>query len=159
MGEIAPTAVRLPAEWEPHRATWIGWPHNPDDWPGKFDCIPWAYVEIVRHLTRPERVCVVALPDVEASARAKLAKAGVDLERIEFVPWPTDRGWLRDSGAIVVRHGGERVALDWQFNAWSKYDNWQHDDQIAAKMADHLRLRCVRPMKNGRRIVLEGGAI
>src|SRR5262245_55039859 len=80
MSEDAPVAsYRLPAEWEPHRATWIGWPHNPDDWPGKFDCIPWAYVEIVRRLARSERVCVVALPEVESSARELLGKAGVDL--------------------------------------------------------------------------------
>jgi len=159
MGEFAPGAVRLPAEWEPHRATWIGWPHNPDDWPGKFDCIPWAYAEIVRHLVRSEKVCVVALPDVESKARVVLAKAGVDLTRVEFLPWPTDRGWLRDSGAVIVRQKDERVAIDWQFNAWAKYDNWRHDDEVARRMAEYLRLRCVRPAKGGRRVVLEGGAI
>jgi agmatine deiminase len=159
MAHTSSSAIRLPAEWEPHRATWIGWPHNPDDWPGKFDCIPWAYVEIVRHLALSEHVCIVALPYVEASARMMLAKAGVDLARVEFLPWPTDRGWLRDSGSIIVREGNERVALDWQFNAWAKYDNWRHDDQIASKMADCLRLRNVQPTRKGQRVVLEGGAI
>lgn len=159
MPEFAPGACRLPAEWEPHRATWIGWPHNGDDWPGKFDCIAWVFGEIARHLTRSEHLCVVALPEVASSARTVLEKVGVDLARVEFMPWATDRGWLRDSGAIITRQQGERVALDWQFNAWAKYDNWHNDDQIAGRMAEHLRLRCVRPTRDGRRVVLEGGAI
>src|SRR5271170_1057819 len=110
----AVSSIRLPAEWEPHRATWIGWPHNPDDWPGKFGCIPWAFVEIVRKLAASEHVCILALPEVETMARPMLLKAGIDQTRVEFLPWATDRGWLRDSGAIIVRHDGERVATDWQ---------------------------------------------
>ena len=46
----------MPAEWEGHEATWLGWPHELTDWPGKFAPIPWAFAEIVRHLTRVERV-------------------------------------------------------------------------------------------------------
>src|SRR4051812_15332575 len=156
MGEFAPGACRLPAEWEPHRATWVGWPHNPDDWPGKFECIPWAFAEIVRHLARWEPVRVVALPEVEASARRTLEKVGVDFGRVEFFHWPTDRGWLRDSGAIIASRQGERVALDWRFNGWAKYDNHQHDDAIAGRMAERLGLRRVRPERAGRRVVLEG---
>lgn len=152
-------STRLPAEWEPHDATWLGWPHNPDDWPGKFDCIPWAFGEIVRHLCRAERVRLVALPDVEASARGVLTKCGADLGRVEFLPWPTDRGWMRDSGAVVVKDAGRRAALDWRFNAWAKYENWQRDDAVAGRMAQRLGLGCSRPTHAGVRIVLEGGAI
>src|SRR5690349_8070064 len=96
--ESTPAALgfRMPAEWEPHAATWIGWPHNPEDWPDKFECIPWVYVEIVRHLARSEKVCIVAQQEVASSARDLLSSSGVDLARVEFLHWPSDRGWLRD---------------------------------------------------------------
>jgi agmatine deiminase len=162
LDEPPPAALgyRLPAEWEPHRATWLAWPHNPDDWPGKFEPIPWVYVEIVRHLHRSERVCIVALPEVAASARVLLGRAGVDLSRLEFLSWPTDRGWLRDSGALIVTDGaGRRAGLDWRFNAWAKYDNWRHDDDLARRMCEHLGLPRWQPARHGARVVLEGGAI
>jgi agmatine deiminase len=156
----AAQGYRLPAEWQPHRATWLAWPLNPDDWPGKFEPIPWVYVEIVRHLHRCEQVCIVALPEVEAAARGLLLRAGVDLSRIEFLPFPTDRGWLRDSGAMVLSDGaGRRAGLDWHFNGWAKYDNWQHDEELARRMCDHLGLPSWQPLRHGRRVVLEGGAI
>jgi agmatine deiminase len=160
--EPAPAALgyRMPAEWEPHRATWLAWPHNPDDWPGKFECIPWVFVEIVRHLHRCERVCIVALPGVEAGARGLLARAGVDLSRAEFLPFPTDRGWLRDSGAMIVTASeGRRAALDWHFNGWAKYDNWKQDDELAWRISEHLGLPRWQPLRRGQRVVLEGGAI
>jgi agmatine deiminase len=160
--EPAPAALgyRMPAEWEPHRATWLAWPHNPDDWPGKFDPIPWVFAEIVRRLQRCERVCIVALPDVQAGARMLLTRAGVDLSRLEFVPLATDRGWLRDSGAIVVTDAaGRRAGLDFHFNGWAKYDNYQHDDDLAGRMCEHLHLPRWQPLWHGRRVVLEGGAI
>src|SRR5437016_5969967 len=102
--EPSPVALgcRMPAEWEPHRATWLAWPHNPDDWPGKFEPIAWVFVEIVRRLHAFEQVRIIALPRVETEARQMLSRAGVDLSRIEFLPWPTDRGWLRDCGAMLV---------------------------------------------------------
>jgi agmatine deiminase len=156
----AQLGYRMPAEWGPHRATWIGWPHNPDDWPGKFEAIPWVFVEIVRHLHRRERVCIVALPEVEAGARAILGRAGVDLSRLEWLSWATDRGWLRDSGVIVVTDSaGRRAGLDWHFNAWAKYDNWQHDDELARRMCEQLGLPRWQPSCRGRRVVLEGGSI
>ena len=160
--EPSPAALgyRMPAEWGPHRATWLAWPHNPDDWPGKFEPIPWVFVEIVRHLHRSERVCIVALPDVEAGARQLLARAGVDLSRLDFLPYPTDRGWLRDAGAgIVVDAAGRRAGLDWHFNGWARYDNWRHDDELARRMCEYLGLPCWQPLRHGRRVVLEGGAI
>src|SRR5690348_10703720 len=114
---------RMPAEWEPHTATWLAWPHNPDDWPGKFEPIPWVFVEIVRHLHRGELVCIVARPEVEVGARALLTRARVDLSRVEFVPFATDRGWLRDAGAMIVTEpAGRRAGLDWHFNGWARYD-------------------------------------
>ena len=75
----AEQGYRMPAEWEPHAATWIAWPHQRDDWPGKFEPIPWVYVEIVRLLHTSERVRVLAREEEEAQAREMLARAGVDL--------------------------------------------------------------------------------
>lgn len=149
---------RMPAEWEPHAATWIAWPHQRDDWPGKFEPIPWVYVEIVRALHRSERVRIVTLEEPEV--RKMLGRAGVDLARIDFVAFPTDRVWLRDSAAIFVRdEGGRRAALDWQFNAWAKYDNWHDDDQLPERIADWLNVPRWQPEYQDRRIVLEGGSI
>jgi agmatine deiminase len=150
----------MPAEWEPHRATWLAWPHNAEDWPGKFEPIPWVYVEIVRHLHRSEHVCIVALPEVEAQARQLLARAGVDLARLSFLPFPTDRGWLRDSGPIILTDSaGRRAAVDFCFAGWAKYDNFNDDRDLAGRICAHLELPRWQPARHGRPVVLEGGAI
>src|SRR4051794_1505449 len=89
----------MPAEWQPHEATWIAWPHNQSDWPGKFAPIPWVYGEIVRHLHTGERVHILVNDAAhERRARAVLTRVGVDLAQIRFFPIPTDRVWTRDSG-------------------------------------------------------------
>ena len=104
------TAFRMPAEWEPHEATWLAWPHELTDWPGKFAPIPWAFAEIVRHLTRVERVfLLVESRDAEERAKTILRKAGADLDAIDFFYVPTDRGWMRDSGPIAVVEGGAAI--------------------------------------------------
>lgn len=150
---------RMPAEWEPHRATWLAWPHQRDDWPGKFEPVPWVYTEIVRHLTRGERVCIAAVEEVASEAAEMLARAGVDADRVELLPFPTDRVWTRDSGPIFVRDGADLIALDWHFNAWAKYDNWHDDDELPRRVADHLGVERVQPYAGRRRVVLEGGSI
>jgi len=94
---------RMPAEWEPHEATWLGWPHELTDWPSKFAPIPWAFAEIVRHLTRVERVnLLVETHAARSRVKAILRKSGADLNAITFFDVPTDRGWMRDSGPIGV---------------------------------------------------------
>lgn len=97
---------RMPAEWEPHEATWLGWPHERTDWPGKFAPIPWAFAEIVRHLARVERVLLI-VEDAAAEAEANkiLRRSGAHLAAIRFLRIPTDRGWMRDSGPIAVTNG------------------------------------------------------
>jgi agmatine deiminase len=151
----------MPAEWEPHRATWIAWPHQRDDWPGKFAPIPWVYAEIVRHLHRSELVRILVNDDaVSRRAGRVLGRAGIDLGRVEFVPFPTDRVWTRDSAGTFVRSPDSRLGVvDWQFNAWAKYDNWRHDDALPGRIAERLGLPVWRPAADGRRVVLEGGSI
>src|SRR5215469_10095111 len=95
---------RMPAEWEPHEATWLGWPHELTDWPGKFMPIPWAFAEIVRHLARVERVfLLVENREAESRVKAILRKSGANLDNVVFLRIPTDRGWMRDSGPICVK--------------------------------------------------------
>ena len=166
----AQLGYRMPAEWEPHEATWIAWPHNRDDWPDKFAPVPWVYTEIVRHLSRVERVNIVVKGwKMRVRSAECLDKVGVDLGRVEFVKAATDRVWLRDSGPtfLVKDDAGaveDRVALlDWKFNGWAKYDNHQEDDRLPRRLARRLGLRRWAPRVEvvGRRVrvVMEGGAI
>ena len=151
----------MPAEWEPHDATWLAWPHQRDDWPGKFEPIPWVYTEIVRHLHVSETVhLLVNDAAAEAAARTQLGEAGIDLERVRFFQHATDRVWTRDYAPIFLSNArGEVAVTDWHFNGWAKYANWTHDDAIAAKVAADLKLPAWQPSRNGRRVVLEGGSI
>ena len=152
---------RMPAEWESHAATWIAWPHNPEDWPGKFQPIPWVYAEIVRHLSRVEDVHIL-VNDALAEARAGriLKRNGANMARVHFHQWPTDRVWLRDSGPIFTKSpAGETSITNWHFNAWAKYDNWHRDDQIPQHVAELYNMPQRQPEVDGKRLVLEGGSI
>jgi agmatine deiminase len=156
----------MPAEWEPHEATWLAWPHNPEDWPGKFQAIPWVYAEIVRLLAARERVHIL-VEDGTAGKRAAgiLGRAGADLSNVSFHLWPTDRSWTRDSGPIFVRNAEGKVAItDWHFNAWAKYSDWHLDDRVPGRVAALLGLQEWQPSVecgdgSVRRLVLEGGSI
>ncbi|MGO9893968.1 MAG: agmatine/peptidylarginine deiminase [Bryobacteraceae bacterium] len=147
---------RMPAEWEPHQATWIAWPHNRDDWPGRFAPIPWVYGEIVRKLSRVERVRIlVDNAALERQARAILAKVGADLDAVEFWVCPTNRVWTRDYCPLFVRHpAGAIAATGWRFNAWAKYDDWHLDAAVPRSIAGQLKLPLWDPG-----MVLEGGGI
>ena len=149
---------RMPAEWAPHRATWIAWPHNTADWPGKFAPIPWAYAEIVRVLARHERVGILTLE--RPKAEAVLRKAGADLSKVDFLRCPTDRVWTRDSGAIFVKDArGRKVATHWKFNGWAKYPNHKLDDKVPDRIARLQKRKQLKPMVGKIRVVLEGGSI
>jgi agmatine deiminase len=156
---------RMPAEWERHEATWLAWPHNPEDWPGKFQPIPWLYVEIVRLLTAHEMVHIL-VDDEKAGRRVAgmLGRAGANLERVRFYPWPTDRSWTRDTGPVFVRNAEGRVAVtNWLFNGWAKYPNCALDNEVPGRVAKLLGVQEWQPAieMDGapRRLVLEGGSI
>jgi agmatine deiminase len=157
---------RMPAEWEPHTTTWIAWPHNANDWPGRFQAIPWVYAEIVRQLAGVEQVHIlVQSSEAEKRARGVLKRAGVDPSRVHFHAWPTNRVWTRDSGPIFVRKEDGAIAItDWKFNAWAKYPDWELDDALPERVAELLQVPVFRPeitLEDGtkHRLVLEGGSI
>jgi agmatine deiminase len=152
---------RMPAEWEPHEATWLGWPHELSDWPGKFAPILWAFAEIVRHLARVERVhLLVENRAAEKRVKTILKKSHVNLENVLFFCIPTDRGWMRDSGPIcVVNPSGETAFNNFLFNGWAKYTNHKKDAQVPARAAMTLKRQLFLPMHKGRRVILEGGSI
>jgi agmatine deiminase len=150
----------MPAEWEPHEATWLAWPHNPTDWPDKLDTIRWVYTEIVRKIALGETVRMLADSKVQGErARRRLARAGAGLEHVEIMVQPTNRGWTRDSGPIFVRRGGETAIVDFHFNAWAKYDDWRRDRRVPTVMSKRLGKRLFDAQFNGREFVLEGGGI
>jgi agmatine deiminase len=156
----ASLGFRMPAEWEPHEATWLAWPHEVSDWPGKFAPIPWVYGEIVRHLSHVEKVRIL-VNDAEAEQKAKrlLKKCGAELAAIEFFHAPTNRSWTRDFCPIFVSNAEGRRILNWQFNGWAKYANWQYDNAITPFLAQQLGFDFWSPEWNGKRLVLEGGSI
>ncbi|MGA2813562.1 MAG: agmatine deiminase family protein [Candidatus Acidiferrum sp.] len=163
---------RMPAEWEAHEATWLAWPHEVSDWPGKFAVIPWAFAEIVRHLSRVERVYLLVKQRVEEGRVRRLVnKSGAHLANVEFFRVPTDRGWMRDSGPIcVVSPAGDVAFNHFVFNGWAKYSNHKRDALAVGKVNEKLKKKVWHPrhnpgtgtnagLKNARRVVLEGGSI
>jgi agmatine deiminase len=150
----------MPAEWEPHAATWLAWPHYHGDWPGRFEPIPWVYTEIIRNLARHERVeLIVNDAAAERQVRKLLDRASAPLANVRFHRWPTNRVWMRDSGCIFVKSQSGLLATKFRFNAWAKYSNWRHDEKIGSLMAEAARAEEIRPLHNDARVVLEGGSI
>jgi agmatine deiminase len=155
--------LRMPAEWEPHAATWIAWPHNLSDWPGKFAPVPWVYGEIARKICPGEKVRI--LVDTEAAegrARRILTRAGAVMEQIEFHRIPTDRVWTRDYGPLFIRRESpphELAIAGFAFNAWAKYPDFHNDAMVAQRIAKASGRRLVPAQFNGRTVVLEGGSI
>ena len=167
----------MPAEWEPHAATWLGWPHNASDWPGKFAVIPWVYGEMARKISAGENLRLIIRHNKdEQFARHIFEKVGVDLRKVQFVVHPTNRGWTRDTGPIFVKkaESGKRKAetaiVHFHFNGWAKYDNWRKDTQVPETAARLLgkklfHAECEVPATNKstklktKKFVIEGGGI
>jgi agmatine deiminase len=147
--------LRMPGEWERHDATWLAWPHNLEDWPGRFEPIPWVYGEIVRKLAAVEKVHILVQHGEEAhTARQVLEKVGAPLAAVEFHHLATDRVWTRDFAPLFVTAPGKLGAVKWRFNAWAKYDNWQRDDEAGVKIAQLAGGHAWNPP-----MVLEGGSV
>ena len=157
---VAP-GLRMPAEWAPHRASWLAWPHHEPDWPGKLAAISWVYAEIVRVLAAHEPVEILCHnTEVAESARAVIAAHGTGAGSVRCHVVPTDRGWLRDSAPTgMLDAQGRPVLIDWAFNGWAKYDNWHFDAQVGRAIARLTGLHRHEPTRRdtGARLVFEGG--
>ncbi len=154
------SAYMMPAEWERHNSTLLAWPHNKEDWPGKFAPIPFVYAEIIRNLTQVERVTLIVRNEKEqAHAHDICTRSGADTSKIDFHIIPTNRIWMRDSGPIIVKHGKEKIMLDWRFTAWAKYPNHKLDDKVPFLLNEKWEMQRVQPAHKGKRVVLEGGSI
>ena len=148
--------LRMPAEWEPHEATWLAWPHEHSDWPGKFAPIHWVYGEVMRHLSKVEHVRLL-VPGAAAreEARRILVQCGVGFSSIEFYVCPTDRSWTRDFCPLFVHDSTGRARItNWRFNGWAKYPNHRQDNSVPSWMARRLGIPQVKL-----NVVLEGGSI
>ncbi|HVU05751.1 MAG TPA: agmatine deiminase family protein [Polyangiaceae bacterium] len=155
---------RMPAEWEPHAATWLAWPHNRDDWPGKFDVIPAVFVELAKHLAEVERVrFIVEDANREAEVKTLLGAARANVSNVDFFHAPTDRSWTRDFVPIFVKKPGEVAAVKFRFDGWARYDNHLKDDAAGRSVAAWRKMRGFDALapKNGTptRVVCEGGGI
>jgi agmatine deiminase len=146
---------RWPAEWEPHRATWLAWPHNAETWPGRLEGVVASYVEMVRALHGGEQVCItVQGAAMEEAARRRLSQAGVE-GNLEFHHFPTNDAWIRDHGPVFVKSASEVAVVDFRFDAWGrKYPPWDLDDRIPGAIADVRQMR-----RFGVEVVLEGGSV
>ncbi len=162
----------MPAEWSPHAATWLAWPHNASDWPGKLEPVRWAYGEMVRKISAGERVCLLVRNRTEARcARGYLQRAHCDMRRVQFIRHPTNRAWMRDSGPIFVKRkhstfniqhstpNDETAIVHFHFNAWAKYRDWQRDARVPEIAARLLNQPLFNAQFNGRNFILEGGGI
>jgi agmatine deiminase len=153
---------RMPAEWERHDATWLCWPTNKTDWPGKIEPVSWVFAEMAKKLSIGETVrVIVQSADHEKKVGHILRKADVELSRIEFFRFPTNRGWTRDMGPIFTRRGVEQdvAILRFRFRAWAKYLDWSKDDRVHERAAKALNLAIVPVRFNDRDVELEGGGI
>ena len=159
--DLTGLGFRLPAEWEDHTATWLSWPDEPSDWPGKFPAIPFVYSEIVKIIAAFELVKIIVPNQHSADAVSHLlSENAANLDNITFILAPTNRSWIRDYGPLFLKdkHGNKTI-LNLGFNAWAKYDNFNFDDDIPKVVAAKLNHPIWQPKHNNIQPILEGGSI
>ncbi len=151
---------RFPAEWEKQRGMLLCFPHNGNDWPGKYQAVQWAFVEFIKKIATYQMVYLVVAHDTLKNKVAEiLAMATVNPANITFIIQKTNRSWMRDSGPIIVKNGKQSEALQFHFNAWAKYPNYQLDRKLPPVVAKKLGLHLTEVMYKGQPVVLEGGAL
>ncbi|MBI4603721.1 MAG: agmatine deiminase family protein [Planctomycetes bacterium] len=156
---LAEPLYRMPAEWEPHEAAWLSWPHKRESWPGIFERIPPVWAAMIRALRESEEVRLLSRDEaMDAEVRAAL---GGDLSGVRLHRVPTNDAWIRDYGPIFVRPAdpgaacGAKVLVSWGYNAWGgKYGPWDLDDAVPGELGRLLGLPVVEAG-----MILEGGSI
>ncbi|WP_318344936.1 agmatine deiminase family protein [Flagellimonas baculiformis] len=157
---MAAVSWRFPAEWEKQQGILLCFPHNGNDWPGKYGAIQWAFVEFIKKVATFEEVfLVVASEQLKDKVHEMLKWAHVDTDRVSFIVHKTNRSWMRDSGPIIVKSGAQRKALNFNFNGWAKYANYKLDRHVPQKVSDFLNVPLEQVTYKGKPVVLEGGAI
>jgi len=150
----------FPAEWEKQQATLLCFPHNGNDWPGKYEAVQWAFVEFIKKVASVQEVIVlVADNKLKAKVTQMLEMAQVELKNVSFIVLKTNRSWMRDSGPIIVKKGKHRKAINFNFTGWAKYTNFKLDKQVPAQVANFLNIPIEQAFYKGKRFTLEGGAI
>ncbi|MEZ7500779.1 agmatine deiminase family protein [Flavobacterium sp. Arc3] len=151
---------RFPAEWEKQQGILLCFPHNGKDWPGKYEAIQWAFVEYIKKVATYETVFLVVADEKQKEKVSEMLEmARVNLDNVSFIIQKTNRSWMRDSGPIVIKNGDAREALNFNFNGWAKYKNYQLDKHIPATVANFLDIPLTQVMHKGKPVIIEGGAI
>ena len=149
----------FPAEFAPHKATWLSWPHKEASWPGKIETIFPSYVAFIKTLVRFEDVNINVVDNaMQQKATAMLLAAGVDMDKVKFFLHPTNDAWCRDHGPAFLlnkQDAGKKAIVDWNYNAWgNKYPPFNLDDVIPTKIGEALGLPVFNPG-----IIMEGGSV
>lgn len=151
---------RFPAEWEQQQGLLLCFPHNGNDWPGKYGAIQWAFVEFIKKVAQVETVfLMVADEKLQAKVHEMLQMAHINLNNVSYIIHKTNRSWMRDSGPIIVKNGKNREAINFNFNGWAKYKNYQLDKHVPLKVANHLNINLIQATYKGKPVILEGGAV
>jgi agmatine deiminase len=150
----------FPAEWEKQQGVLLCFPHNGNDWPGKYEAVQWAFVEFIKKVASVEEVIlIVASEKLKSKVFIMLETAHVNLKNVSFIIHKTTRSWMRDSGPIIVKNGTSRKAINFNFNGWAKYANYKLDKHVPAKVSEFLNMPLEQATYKGKPVVLEGGAI
>ena len=151
---------RFPAEWEKQQGVILCFPHNGNDWPGKYEAVQWAFIEFIKKVATFETVfLVVADEKLKDRVTEMLESARVNTANVSFIIHKTNRSWMRDSGPIIVKNGTKREALNFNFNGWAKYKNYQLDKHVPGKIADFIDIPLTQVLYKGKPVIVEGGAI
>ena len=151
---------RFPAEWEKQQGILLCFPHNGNDWPGKYGAIQWAFVEFIKKVATYEQVfLVVDSAKHQNKVMEMLEMATVNLKKVVFIIQKTNRSWMRDSGPIIIKNGKNREALNFNFNGWAKYSNYKLDRKVPKAISEVLEVPLTQVVYKGKPVVLEGGAL
>ncbi len=151
---------RFPAEWEKQEGILLCFPHNGNDWPGKYGAIQWAFVEFIKKVAEDEKVFLIVRDEnLKNKVQTLLETATAKTKNIHFIIQKTNRSWMRDSAPIVVKNGNKREALNFNFNGWAKYNNWKLDKHVPKKVSEFLNIPLTQVTYKGKKVVLEGGAL
>ena len=152
---------RMPAEWERQKSTWIAWPHNKEDWPGKFGEIPKVFSEIIAILSKVQSVNILVKDKLDQKTAIFYLKIlGAKIKNIKLIVCKTDRAWVRDFLPIFLKDKRNRnIISNWEFNGWAKYKNFKNDNKAYLKVKKFKKIKIIKPKHIKKKIILEGGSI